>query len=77
MCNAEFDLDMVVVAPGAGPRLAGLPAYPDLAAAGAIDCAVVTDLARPQATYDAIKAKLAAERILTPRLLRISRNGTA
>jgi hypothetical protein len=77
LCNAEFGLDLVVVAPEAGARLAGLAAFADLAGAGPVDAAIVTDLARPQATYDALKDRLPPERVLTPRLLRISRNGAA
>jgi DNA-binding MarR family transcriptional regulator len=75
LCNAEFHLDLVVVAPDAGARVAGLAAVPSLEAAGAVDAVIVTDLARPQITFDAVKALLPPERILTPRLLRISRNG--
>ena len=77
LCNAEFHLDLVVVAPGAGARVAGLAAAPNLEAAGAVDAVIVTDLARPQTAFDEVKSLLAPERILTPRLLRISRNGKA
>ena len=77
LCNAEFHLDLVVVAPGAGARVAGLAAAPSLEAAGTVDAVIVTDLARPQTAFDEVKALLAPERILTPRLLRISRNGKA
>lgn len=75
LCNAEFHLDLVVVAPIAAKRVAGLAAAPDLEAAGRVDAAIVTDLAEPQAIFDALKAHLAPERIITPRLLRVSRNG--
>jgi DNA-binding MarR family transcriptional regulator len=75
LCNSEFHLGLVVVAPGAGARIAGLTAVPALDAAGAVDAVIVTDLARPQIAFDEVKALLPAERILTPRLLRISRNG--
>lgn len=75
LCNAEFHLDLVVVAPGAGARVAGLAAFADLDAAGTVDAVIVTDLARPQRVFDEVKARLPVERILTPRLLRISRNG--
>jgi len=75
LCNAEFHLDLVVVAPGDATRVAGLVAVPDLAAAGAVDAAIVTDLARPQAAFTELQALLAPERILTPRLLRITRAG--
>jgi hypothetical protein len=75
LCNAEFHLDLVVVAPDAAKRVAGLAAAPDLEAAGRVDAAIVTDLAEPQAIFEALKARLAPERIFTPRLLRVSRNG--
>ena len=75
LCNSEFHLDLVVVAPGAGGRVAGLDAVPTLAGAGAVDAVIVTDLARPQTAFDEVMALLPPERILTPRLLRISRNG--
>jgi hypothetical protein len=80
LCNSEFHLDLVVVAPGAaaahgGARVAGLAAVPALADAGAVDAVIVTDLAQPQTAFDEVKALLPPERILTPRLLRISRNG--
>ena len=75
LCNSEFHLDLVVVAPGAGGRVAGLAAVPALPDAGAVDAVIVTDLAKPQTAFDEVKALLPPERILTPRLLRISRNG--
>ena len=75
LCNSEFHLDLVVVAPGVGARVAGVAAFPSLAEAGAVDAAIVTDLAKPQIAFDELKAVLPPERILTPRLLRISRNG--
>lgn len=73
LCNAEFHLDLVVVAAGVGARVAGVPAVASLDDAGALDAVIVTDLARPQVAYDEAKARLAPERILTPRLLRITR----
>src|SRR5262245_24656529 len=48
LCNAEFHLDLVVVAPGAGARVAGVPAVGALGEAGALDAVIVTDLAKPQ-----------------------------
>lgn len=79
LCNSEFHLELVVVAPGAAKHFAGLAAVPDLAAAGVaiggVDAAIVTDLARPQAIFDALRTLMPRERILTPRLLRITRTG--
>jgi DNA-binding MarR family transcriptional regulator len=75
LCNSEFPLELVVVAPGAGKRVAGLAAFPDLDAAGAVDAIIVTDLARPQTAFAEVAGRLMAERILTPPLLRVRRNG--
>ncbi len=75
LCNSEFHLDLVVVAPGASGRIAGVAAVPTIDAAGALDAVILTDLARPQVAFEELKARFPAERILTPRLLRISRNG--
>ena len=72
LCNAEFHLDLVVVAAGAA-RVGGVAAVATLDEAGALDAVIVTDLAKPQVAFDALKARMAPERILTPRLLRISR----
>jgi DNA-binding MarR family transcriptional regulator len=77
LCNSEFHLELVVVARGAGKRATGLDAFPDLAAAGAVDAVIVTDLARPQSAYAEVLAQVPSERILTPALLRIRRNGKA
>jgi DNA-binding MarR family transcriptional regulator len=77
LCNSEFGLELVVVARDAGKRASGLAAFPDLAAAGPVDAVIVTDLARPQSAYAEVLALVSAERILTPALLRIRRNGKA
>jgi hypothetical protein len=50
---------------------------PSLDAAGAVDAAIVTETAKPQIAFEELKTAFPAERILTPRLLRISRNGKA
>lgn len=78
LCNAEFHLDLVVVAAGAGARVAGVPAVAMLDEAGTLDAVIVTDLATPQMAFNEVKARMAPERILTPPLLRITRgNGKA
>jgi DNA-binding MarR family transcriptional regulator len=77
LCNAEFHLDLVVIAPGAGARVGGVTAVATFGEAGALDAVIVTDLAKPQVAFDEVKALLPAERILTPRMLRITRNGKA
>lgn len=50
----------------------GLPVATALVELGAVDAVVVTDLANPQATYDALIGHIAAERLLWPKLLNIS-----
>jgi DNA-binding MarR family transcriptional regulator len=77
LCNAEAGLELVVVAPGAGPRALWLPAFPDLAAAGPVDAAIVTDLARPQSAFAALTKVLPPDRVLTPAMLRVRRNGAS
>jgi DNA-binding MarR family transcriptional regulator len=74
LCNAEHGLDLVVVA-GAndGDRVAGLAAVPDLAAALPVDALIVTDLVRAQRAFAEAAERVPAERILTPRLLRVVR----
>lgn len=78
LCNAEFHLDLVVVAAGAGASVAGVPAVGTFDEANPLDAVIVTELAKPQMAFDELKARIAPERILTPRLLRITRgNGKA
>jgi DNA-binding MarR family transcriptional regulator len=50
-----------------------LPVMADLAGGPAVDAAIITDQRTPQATYDRIVAILPRERVLTPRILNISR----
>lgn len=54
----------------------GLPVVSLLKRLGPVDAVVVTDLGNPQAAYDALAEHLPDERILTPSLLRVVRNGS-
>jgi DNA-binding transcriptional regulator LsrR (DeoR family) len=54
-------------------RFADLKVSRNLEAFHGIDAVIVTDLAKPQATYDALAGKLEDNRILTPSLLQIVR----
>lgn len=56
----------------AGTRFAGLPVGDGQVLADA-DAVLITDLASPQASFDRLSGAVPAERILTPRLLKISR----
>ncbi len=46
---------------------------PDLDALGQIDAVVITHMKAPQQAFDSLKRRLAPERVVTPKLLRISR----
>ena len=54
-------------------RFAGLPVVTRLKDLGPVSVVIVTDLRNPQATYDALIDSLPPERVLTPRLLGVSR----
>jgi len=64
-----------IIDPKAGKdRLAGLAIVAQLSDLDSPRAVLVTDLDDPQATYESLLANMPEERILTPRLLRISRN---
>jgi len=75
LCAMQYPVGIVgVVDARAGEgRFMKLPRTASLAALGPVDAALITDLRRPQATYEAAREELAAERLLTPALLKISR----
>jgi DNA-binding MarR family transcriptional regulator len=74
LCNSEFGLDLVLVDDGGdGARFFGLPVVASVDAAGAIDAAIVTDLGRPQAAYDALAHRLDGDRIFTASMLKVRR----
>ncbi len=62
-----------LVEPGDGPRIGRLPVVPDIALLPEIDAAIITDQRTPQATYDRIASIVPRDRVLTPRILNISR----
>lgn len=70
------DVEIVAVVAG-GPsnqtHLAGLPVVATLAAAGPVDAVILTDIRTPQATWEALAAVVAPERLLVPAMLRVSR----
>ncbi|MFQ5785168.1 MAG: winged helix-turn-helix transcriptional regulator [Alphaproteobacteria bacterium] len=77
LCTREAAVEIVGVIDARGGRVAGLRCVPDVAAMGAVDAVLVTDVSAPQAAYEALAAALPAERILTPRLLNVSRSAPA
>jgi DNA-binding MarR family transcriptional regulator len=75
LCNSEFGLDLVLVDEGAeDTRFFGLPVAPSLEAAGSIDAAIVTDLGRPQAAYEAVAEQFDPRRTFTPSVLKVRRD---
>lgn len=53
---------------------AGLPVFAEASDMKAVDAYVIVDLAAPQATFDGLLQSIPNERILTPKLLNISRD---
>ena len=75
----ETSVELVaIIAPGCNTAtFAGLPVVADTAAAPELDAVLVADIADPQAAFEALRAVLPEERVLTPSLLHVSRNGGA
>jgi hypothetical protein len=62
-----------LVEPAQGASVGRLPVVDDIAALAPVDAVMITDQRTPQRTYDRMVAVLPRERVLTPRLLNISR----
>lgn len=76
LCARERGLALSgVVDPAGGPdkTFFELPVRRTLAELGAVDVVLVTDLTGPQASFERLLAEMPAERVLTPRVLRVSR----
>jgi DNA-binding MarR family transcriptional regulator len=75
LCAREREVELVgIVDPDiASARFAGLSVVARLKELGAVGAVIVTDFRNPQATYDALIESLPQERVLTPRLLGVSR----
>ena len=75
LCVGDRPLEIVgVIETGAavGP-FAGMTVVPDLDRLGPVDAVIITDIGNPQATFDALVARMPADRVLAPRFLNISR----
>jgi DNA-binding MarR family transcriptional regulator len=81
LCGPESGIELcgVIDVGESGRRLAGMPIVASLSdfGAGSVDAVIITDVRAPQAMFDAVQAAAAAsglaqERILAPKLLRIS-----
>ena len=74
-CAREFPLRLTGFVDDAGgpATFAHLPVRADIEAVAMADAAMITDLSDPQAAFEAACGVLPAERILTPPLLKVSR----
>jgi DNA-binding MarR family transcriptional regulator len=88
LCARDFDIAVVGfidggfargaeerAQPESDPQFAGLPVVADPRAFADADAAIVTDLADPQGTFDALCSVFRAERVLAPPFLRVAAQG--
>ena len=77
LCSHECPIEVVgIVDPTASHEtFLGLPVVPLLKRLGAVDAVMVTDLTDPQGAFAALAKHLPEDRILTPEILRVVRNG--
>jgi DNA-binding MarR family transcriptional regulator len=75
----EAGIELVAVwAPGCNrASIAGVPVVADLPASDSFDRVLLTDIRTPQQSYDTLAARFDPERILVPRILRVSRRDHA
>lgn len=69
----EVEIVAIVEPDGRGAGPAALPVVGSLDELANVDAVIVTTLTNPQATYDALRTSMPAERIFTPALLRVAR----
>jgi DNA-binding MarR family transcriptional regulator len=68
-----MELTAVVAAQDGLEEYAGLPVVHELDALGHIDVVLITNITRPQAVFDQLRQRFPPARILTPRVLNVSR----
>ncbi len=75
LCAADFPVELVGILDEQfdGDTFSGLPVVGKLTALGNFDSVIVTNLSEPQATYDALARDISPAHLLTPPLLKISR----
>ncbi len=78
LCATDFPMELVGILDGRSQsdQFSGLPVVSRLTALGNFDAVIVTDLSEPQATYDALIRDISPAHVLTPPLLKISREKT-
>lgn len=74
-----FEIEIVaVVDPKSNQsKLAGLPVVRSIDEVGDVDAVIVTDITRPQDTYDMLARSWSRERLFAPPMLRIARGADA
>ncbi len=75
--DSEVEVIAVVDASTNRTRLAGIAVARDLGAVADADAVIVTDIKNPQAIYDDLIKELDPTRVLTPSLLRVTRQSEA
>jgi DNA-binding MarR family transcriptional regulator len=75
LCAADTPVELVGILDEEfhGNRFSGLPVVPRLTALGNFDAVIITDLSEPQDTYDTLVRDVSPAHVLTPSLLKISR----
>ncbi len=75
LCAADYPVELVGILDEqqTGDRFSGLPVFSRLTALGNFDAVIVTDLAEPQSTYDSLVRDISPAHVMTPPLLKISR----
>ena len=78
LCAMQYELEVagVVDSKSKANRFRHLPLVGELESLGAVDIVLVTDVARPQRTFEFLRDKIGAERVLTPDVLKIARDAT-
>ena len=75
LCAMQYNVDIVGIVDREGTRRSFLhyTTVHRLAELGALDAVVLTELKRPQAAHEALASEFAADKVLAPPLLRVSR----
>ncbi len=78
LCAADTPVELVGILDEEfhGNRFSGLPVVSRLTALGNFDAVIITDLSEPQDTYDTLVRDISPAHVLTPPLLKISREKT-
>ena len=77
LCALQFEIEVpgIVDETATANRFRHVPLVRDLESLPGIDAVLLTDLKTPQESYERLAARLGAERVLTPALLKVNRAG--